>query len=113
MVSCSYAIEEARRNLSIKFPDYLERFELLMANIIRVPSRSGRMCPVLLSEKDRPVLEAAIHCKATHLLTGDVKDFGPFMNNPSITSGVIIQTVSKFLTDLMRPKPKKPRVRKK
>jgi len=70
VMSCSYVIEEARRNLSIKFPHYLERFESLMATIIKVPSRSGRMCPVLLLEKDRPILEAAIHCKATHLLTG-------------------------------------------
>jgi predicted nucleic acid-binding protein len=113
VMSCSYAIQEAHRNLSIKFPGYLGRFELLMANVIKVPSRSGRMCPVLLSEKDRPIVETAIHCKATHLLTGDVKDFGPFMNNPSITSGVIIQTVSQFLADLMKPKPKKPPVRKK
>jgi hypothetical protein len=71
------------------------------------------MSPVPLPEKDRPILEAAIHCKATHLLTGDVKDFGPFMNNPNITSGVIIQTVSQFLTDLMKPRPKKPPMRKK
>jgi predicted nucleic acid-binding protein len=112
-MSCSYAIEEARRNLSIKFPDDLERFESLMGTIIKVPSRSGRMCPVLLPEKDRPILEAAIHCNATHLLTGDVKDFGPFMNNPSITSGVIIQTISQFLTDLMKLKPKKAPMRKK
>jgi predicted nucleic acid-binding protein len=113
VMSCSHAIEEAHRNLSIKFPDYLERFESWMATIIKVPSRSGRMSPVLLPEKDRPILEAAIHCKVTHLLTGDVKDFGPFMNNPSITSGVIIQTVSQFLADLMKPKPKKAPMRKK
>jgi hypothetical protein len=66
----------------------------------KVPSGSGRMCPIPLPPKDRPILEAAIRCKATHLLTGDIKDFGPFMNNPDQATGVIIQTVSEFLTNL-------------
>lgn len=107
VMSCSYAIEEARRNISIKFPDYLKRFEALMATVIKVPSRSGRNCPVILPEKDRPILEAAIHCKASHLLTGDIKGFGPFMNNPSLTGGVVIQTASEFLFGFMKPKSKK------
>jgi predicted nucleic acid-binding protein len=71
------------------------------------------MCPVLLPEKDRPILEAVIHCKATHLLTGDVKDFGPFMNNPNLTGGVVIQTVSEFLDSLTKQKHKKGPMRKK
>ena len=107
IVSCSYAIEEARRNLSIKFPAYLERFETLLSAMIKVPSRSGRSCPVPLPEKDRPILEAATHCKATHLLTGDIKEFGPFMNHVNMTGGVVIQTVSEFLDSLMISKRKK------
>jgi predicted nucleic acid-binding protein len=70
---CAYAIEEARRNISIKFPDYSKRFEALIATVIKVPSRPGRNCPVNLPEKDRPILEAAIQGKASHLLTGDVR----------------------------------------
>ena len=112
VVSCSYAIEEARRNISIKFPDCLKRFETLIPMVVRVPSRSGQMCPALLPEKDRPILEAAIHCKATHLLTGDIKDFGPFMNNPSLAGGVLIQTVSEFLDSIIKPANKK-RIRRK
>jgi predicted nucleic acid-binding protein len=107
VVSCSYAIEETRRNISIKFPDYSKRFETLVTSVIKALSRSGRNCPVLLPEKDRPILEAAIRCQATHLLTGDIKDFGPFMNNPSLTGSVVIQTVSEFLDRLMKPKTKK------
>lgn len=107
IVSCSYAIEEARRNISIKFPDYLESFETLISAIIKIPSRSGRNCPVRLPEKDRPILEAAIQCIATHLLTGDIKDFGPFMNNANLTGGVLIQTVSEFLGSFMKPRSKK------
>ena len=107
VISCSYGIEEARRNISIKFPDYLKRFETLVDRVIKVPSRSGRNCPALLPEKDRPILEAAIQCKATHLLTGDIKDFGPFMNNANLTGGVVIQTVSEFLDSFMNSKRKK------
>jgi predicted nucleic acid-binding protein len=107
VISCSYAIEEARRNISIKFPDTLNRFETLMGTVIKVPSRSGRNCPVGLPEKDRPILEAAIQRKASHLLTGDIKDFGPFMNKPSLTGGVVIQSASEFLVSFMKSKSKK------
>ena len=107
VISCSYAIEEARRNISIKFPDYLKRFETLISAVTKVPSRSGRMCPVPLPDKDRPILEAAIQCQTTHLLTGDIKDFGPLMNHPKLTGGVVIQTVSEFLDDFTKPKNKK------
>lgn len=109
VLSCSYAIEEARRNISIKFPDSAKRFDSFMGTVKKVPSRSGRNCPVNLPEKDRPILEAAILCKASYLLTGDIKDFGPFMNHPSLTGGVVIQTVSEFLEDLMKSKSKKSR----
>jgi len=104
VVSCFYAIEEARRNISIKFPESLKRFETLVTRVTKVPSKSGRDCPVLLPEKDRPILEAAAHCKATHLLTGDIKDFGPFMNHANLPGGVLIQTASEFLEGFLRPK---------
>ncbi len=107
VVTCSYAIEEAQRNISIKFPDYLKRFETTVTKIVRVPSRSGQNCPALLPEKDRPILEAAILCEATHLLTGDIKDFGPFMNRANLTGGVVIQTVSQFLGVFLKPERKK------
>lgn len=107
VMSCTYAIEEARRNISIKFPDHLKRFEALIVTVMKVPSRPGRNCPVLLPEKDRPILEAAIQCKASHLLTGDIKNFGGFMNNSSLSAGVLIQTASGFLDGLMKSKSKK------
>ena len=100
VVSCSFAIGEARRNIIIKFPDCLQKLDSLLSLVKKVPSGSGRMCPISLSLKDRPILEATIRCKATHLLTGGIKDFGPFMNNPDHTAGVIIQTVSKLLANL-------------
>jgi uncharacterized protein len=100
VVSCSFAMDEARRNIIIKFPRSVERLDSLLTTVKKVPSGSGRMCPIPLPPKDRPILEAATRCKATHLLTGGIKDFGPFMNNPDQAAGVIIQTVSEFLTNL-------------
>jgi predicted nucleic acid-binding protein len=107
VVTCSYAIEEARRNITIKFPGSLERFESLISAVTKVPSRAGLICPVPLPKKDRPILETAIHSKATHLLTGDVKDFGSFMNNANLTGGVLVQTVSEFLGSIMKPRSRK------
>jgi len=31
------------------------------------------------------------------MLTGDLKDFGPFMNQPEETFGILVQTVAEFL----------------
>jgi len=97
VLTSAYAAEEARRNIAIKFPDCLSAFDILLKGIKIIPSGTGRLCPVPLPEKDRPILEAAIRHKATHLLTGDIRDFGSCMNKPEITSGVIVRTVADFL----------------
>lgn len=97
LATSGYAFEEARRNLEIKFPGSLSTLEAFRPAMKIVSSGEGMNCPVPLPEKDRPILEAAIRCKATHLLTGDRKHFGPFMNRPEVTSGVIILTVAEFL----------------
>ena len=69
-----------------------------MLNDIRlVEHQSGLEFPAGLADKDRPIFQAALACRATHLLTGDMKDFGPFMNRPEETFGVHIQTVGEFL----------------
>jgi len=43
---------------------------------------------VVLPEKDRPILLAAIRAHATHLLTGDKQHFGPLYGQS--ISGVLI-----------------------
>jgi hypothetical protein len=47
---------------------------------------------------------AAIQCQATHQLTGDIKDFGPFMNHAKLKGSVVIQTASEFLDSFLKPK---------
>jgi uncharacterized protein len=39
----------------------------------------------------------AVKCRTTHLLAGDIRHFGPFLNNQSETSGIAVMTVADFL----------------
>ena len=100
VLTSSFAVEEARRNLARKYPDCLPSFERIIADMaVIVTCRAGE-CSLPLPEKDRPIFAAAHQCRATHLLTGDKRHFGPFMNDPSQTAGVRIQTVADFLRDV-------------
>ena len=97
LATSAYATEEARRNLEIKAPDAVERLDLLAERLEMVRHRPDVEYPAGLVEKDRPIFQAALGCGATHLLTGDMRHFGPFMGQPEQTCGVIIQTVASFL----------------
>ena len=92
------AIEEARRNLSHKFPDNIIAFEALLACVTVVSDRAAEECTLSLAEKDRPIFAAAVAAGASHLLTGDLQHFGPWMNRPADTGGIVVQTVSTFLS---------------
>ena len=76
LVTSLYAAAEARRNLPK--PDQRRRLELLLAVIRQVAEADPAVLPadVLLPEKDRPILAAAIASGATHLITGDRAHFG-------------------------------------
>jgi len=100
LVSSSYAVEEARRNIASKFPQFQSRLHDLIESISIIASGTGIDCPVKLPDKDRPIMEAAIRSQATHLLTGDLRDFGALMNRPRQTAGIGIQTVADFLSSL-------------
>lgn len=95
---CSPAIlEEVVRNLKKKRPVGLKHLPKLLEAIEWVPSPAGQACPLPLPEKDRHVLLAAMAGNADVLLTGDTKDFGPFMNKPKQSAGVLIQTFAEFV----------------
>ena len=63
-----------------KYPDCLERLGILVSGTGLVEHRRTSSSLEGLAERDQPILQAALACEATHLLTGDFKDFGPFMN---------------------------------
>ena len=100
VVTSILAIEEARRNLEIKFPSALDAFESLMDAVGVVPAIFDETCPLELLQKDVPIFLSALGAGCTHLLTGDLKHSGKFMNAPKHTSGVLIETVAGFLSQL-------------
>jgi hypothetical protein len=105
LLTSAYAIEEARRNLEAKLPDALPRFAELVARFDVMPEHFSEGGPAMLPAKDRPIYAAALRCGATHLLTGDLRDFGPLMNRPEETGGLVIQTVGEFLRAVGEPPP--------
>ena len=101
IATSAYASEEARRNLERKFPRLPDRLKELLRDIELTEHHPDLRFPPALAEKDRPIFQAAVACGATHLLTGDLKDFGAFMNQPENTVGVRVQTVADFLESLL------------
>lgn len=105
LVTSAYALEEARRNLALKFPDGLERLDALAQGVRMSPDVAGAdtlrevaaSCPAGLPDKDCPIYRAAHACRADVLLTGDLRDFGFLMNDRDKAGGLLIQTVADFL----------------
>lgn len=96
LLSSHYAVEEARRNLS---RDARRRLKGLVATLqLRAETSPGSVVlpdGVSLPEKDAPILRGAIASRATHLLTGDRKAFGPFYGRK--LEGVLVQRPADYL----------------
>jgi len=101
LVTSHYADGEARRNLTAKFPEALEDYEALLSDVRVVGHPPDLPFPAGLVEKDRPIFRAALASGASHLLTGDIRDFGRFMNRPDDTFGIVIQTVAEFVASVV------------
>ena len=97
VVTCQFAIDEAERNLQLKFPDTIPAFKKLLRTIQIVATSVEGEIPFSLPEKDRPIFLSARRAKCSHLLTGDKKHFGKGMNSPQKTLGITIQMVAEFL----------------
>ena len=102
LATSPYASEEARRNLERKFPASLENLDAQLRSVQLVSHRADHHFPPDLIEKDRPIFQAAEAGHATHLLTGDLRDFGSLMNRPDETFGILVQTVAEFLRSTLK-----------
>jgi predicted nucleic acid-binding protein len=102
VVTSAYCLAEAQLNLERKHPAALGRLSEMLRAVRLVPDVAGERCKLSLPEKDRPVFAAARRCKATHFLTGDRQHFGPYMNKPKVTMGMVIQTVGDFLSEITK-----------
>jgi hypothetical protein len=65
-----------------------------------VPQPAAAAVALDLPAKDQPIWSAALAAGATHLLTGDLRDFGRHMNRPETSGGICIQTVGDYLASL-------------
>src|SRR5207302_441362 len=80
LIASGHTVEEARRNVTVKYPHCEVRLAELVQRVTIVAQPAASPLPILLPEKDQPVFLAARAAKATHLLTGDLRHFGPAMN---------------------------------
>ena len=94
LCSSQYALEEARINLT---DDAQRRRLARLARNIQLFDATPRPIPsgVSLPEKDAPILLAAIEARATHLLTGAVRHFGPYFGKT--VEGILIVTPARYL----------------
>jgi predicted nucleic acid-binding protein len=97
LLSSTFAMAEAQRNIAAKYPTCAARLASLVARVTAVAQPAPIAIGISLPEKDRPIYLAALACRATHLLTGDRQHFGRHMNRPQTTGGIIIQTVAEYL----------------
>ena len=79
LLTSGYALEEARRNLASD--EQRSRLARLAADLELVPEAPSGSLPdeFDLPEKDRPIVVAAVQAEATHLVTGDLSHFGPYL----------------------------------
>lgn len=76
-ITNDYAIEEARRNLELKAPTLVTELDKLTQKLEIITTLITEV-GIKLKLKDIPILGGAIASGATHLLTGDERDFGAY-----------------------------------
>lgn len=106
VVLCSsrYAVEEARINLQdagqrtrlVELSRTVDLFDAMMGDLPR---------GISLPEKDAPILLAAIEAQATHLLTGDLRHFGPYLGKK--IAGIIVLLPGEYLQTIEKARYKR------
>lgn len=92
-----YALEEAQRNLEMKYPAAAQSLHSITTPLELQKHRPDLDFPAGLPAKDQPIFQAALACGADFLLTGDLRHFGSLMHRPQHTFGVHVTTVADFL----------------
>lgn len=95
LVTSSYALMEAERNITLKRPEAASRFLLLAGGLEVSPANYVLAQDHGLPDKDRPILAAAAGSTCAFLLTGDMAHFGHLIGQTA--EGVQVITVSLFL----------------
>lgn len=104
LVASRYAIEEAMRNLSLKYPERLldlERLALELAVASEpVPAAVEAAAASGLPPQDAPILATAIQAGAGALVTGDRRHFGKLYGR--VIGGVRIMTPAEAVQRLLK-----------
>lgn len=98
LVTSSYAVEEARRNLDT--PEQRAELDALLAtvrisNLLADPAAHPEVAQSGLPEKDVPILRAAVAAGCTHLITGDRQHFGHLFG--TTVAGVLVLRPAEYL----------------
>ena len=104
LCSSHYALEEAR--IDLPADEQKERLTRL-ATVLEFSDAALQELPpeISLPRKDAPIMLAAIEARATHLLTGDLRHFGPYFGRK--ISGVLIVLPGDYLKNRsQKPKTK-------
>ena len=96
LLTSQYAVEEARRNLPdraqlLRIELLLESVEVVGAGVLEPDRKEG----VTLPDKDWPILSGAVVADATHLITGDLQDFGRYFGERPL--GVLVLPPAMYL----------------
>ncbi|MGH7411496.1 MAG: PIN domain-containing protein [Candidatus Methylomirabilis sp.] len=99
LVSSPHAIEETRRNLTLRYPENQDRLPSILEVVTAVPEAPPELVQwardLGLPEQDAPILAAAVHAQADSLVTGDRIHFGRFFGQ--VEKGVSIVALSDTL----------------
>ncbi len=96
LLTSTFALEEIRRNLAEE--DQRKRLGGLLEQVqvgealMLPPERRGE---IVLPEKDWPILGSAAVSGASHLITGDLRHFGPYFGQEVL--GVLITRPADYL----------------
>lgn len=94
LYSSRYALEEARINLTEK--NQWTKLTMLSGSLHLFEAGQRSLPPgISLPDKDVPILLAAIEARCTHLLTGDLRHFGPYLGKK--VEGVAIMLPGEYL----------------
>lgn len=107
LVTSAYALVEAERHLDA---DQRARLTDLMKDVRVVPGAPSHELPagVVLRGKDVPIVATAIAARATHLITGDRRDFGAYFGKR--LGGVLVLPPREYFARAQR-KPRRLRKR--
>jgi predicted nucleic acid-binding protein len=102
MLSSPHAIEEARRNIQLKYPEKFDDLASLISELVVTAEATAASVAWALEQslplEDAPILAAAIDARADLLVTGDRTHFGRLYGRSM--QGTIVVTPSDALAQI-------------